>query len=155
MTAFPRTALFGAALALLAPAQKPDLLIGTWKLNVGKSTYSPGPPPTSTMVTFETVEGSTKVTAVSVDAQGNRTEVVYTAKYDGKDYPVTGSSDYDTVSMKRLDARTVESIRKKSGKVVQTVHRVVAEDGKSYTSRAKGTNAKGQPTSIVALFEKQ
>jgi ribosomal protein S18 len=44
---------------------------------------------------------------------------------------------------------------KKDGKVVQTLTRVVSEDGKTMTVRVKGTNAQGQPVDNVAVREKQ
>ena len=34
-----------------------DAAMGTWKLNVSKSKYSPGPPPKSGMVKYEASEG--------------------------------------------------------------------------------------------------
>jgi hypothetical protein len=40
----------------------------------------------------------------------------YTANYDGKDYPVTGNPDWDMVSLKRINANTVEFTRKRAGK---------------------------------------
>ena len=33
------------AVALTVAGQTPEGLVGTWKTNVAKSTYSPGPPP--------------------------------------------------------------------------------------------------------------
>jgi hypothetical protein len=36
-----------------------------------------------------------------------------------------------------------------------TYHRVVSKDGKTMTVTTKGTNAQGQATSSVVVFEKQ
>ena len=98
-----------------------------------------------------------KVTAEFVNADGSRTTTGYTeANYDGKDYPLTGSAlGADTVSLKRIDARTTERTDKKSGKVAQTLRRVVSQDGKTMTVTVKGTNAQGQAVNSVLLFEKQ
>ncbi len=52
---------------------------------------------------------------------GNSPHVQYDAKFDGKDYPVTGLPYADTVSVKRIDAKTVQSALKKGGQVVMTV----------------------------------
>ena len=160
MPSLVRTLALGSALAILAPAgslspQTTDPLIGTWKLNVAKSKYNPGPLPKTVTVTFEMVGPGVKVSIKGVDAQGNPIETQYTANYDGKDYPVTGSPDYDTVSLKRIDARTVASTRKKGGKVVQTLALVLAKDGKLFTGTTKGANAKGQRINNVAVLEKQ
>src|SRR6266852_758984 len=141
MRLFLRTLRLGSLLAVLVPvvslnAQATDPTLGTWKLNVAKSKYTPGPPPRSLTVTFEATDATgkgVKVTTAGIDAQGNPTGTQYTANYDGKDYPVTGSPDYDAVTLKRIDAWTVEMTRKKGGKVVQTVGRVVSKDGTQYT----------------------
>ena len=37
--------------AVLATAQSKDPFVGTWRLNVAKSKYSPGPPPKSQTTT--------------------------------------------------------------------------------------------------------
>ena len=86
---------------------------------------------------------------------GSKTSFEYTAKYDGKDYPVTGSDTFDTIALKRLDDQTVESTLKKSGKVITTARRVVSKDGKTMTLTMTGTNAKGQKVKNIAVYEKQ
>jgi hypothetical protein len=136
-------------------AQATSPRMGNWKLNLEKSKYNPGPPPKGQTLTIEPSGGNEKVTSEVTSADGSRTVIVYTAAYDGKDYPVTGSSVADTVSLKRIDARTSERTDKKAGKVVQTFRRVVSSDGKTMTVTIKGTNDKGQPMNNVVLFEKQ
>lgn len=133
-----------------------DSSVGTWHLNVAKSKYDPGPAPKSNTVTIESTGQSIKVTAKGVDAAGNAASTQYSTTLDGKDAPVTmvGSQDFDTVAMKRVDAYTVEGVRKKNGKEVQTYSRVVSKDGKTMTITTKGTNAKGQKISNVAVYEK-
>ena len=44
---------------------------------------------------------------------------------------------------------------KKAGKVVRTGKAVVSKDGKVMTFTTKGTNAQGQPTNNVTVYEKQ
>ena len=79
----------------------------------------------------------------------------YTAKYDGKDYPVTGSDTIDMIALKRINDRTTEATLKKSGKVVSTARRVVSKDGKMLTLTITGTNAKGQKMKNIAVYDKQ
>jgi hypothetical protein len=130
-------------------------LFGTWKLNGAKSTYSPGPPPKGTTLTYEAAGEGLKATSQGVDAEGKTTGVQFTANFDGKDYPVTGAQDWDTVALKRVDASTLEQTRKKGGKVVQTATVVVSKDGKGLTVRVTGTNAKGQRVNNVGVYEQQ
>ena len=129
--------------------------MGTWKLNVAKSKYSPGPAPQALTLKVEPSGKGEKVTAEFVNADGTRTTTEYTANFDGKDNPLTGSQIADTVSVKRINARTTERTDKKGGKVAQTLRRVVSQDGKTMTVTTKGTNAQGQVVNNVAVFEKE
>jgi hypothetical protein len=127
---------------------------GTWKLNVTKSTYTPGPPPKSATITFEENGDGIKRTGGSVDAQGKTTPFEYTAKYDGKDYPVAGPDWNDAIALKRIDDQTAESTLKKSGKAVGNARRVVSKDGKVMTLTITATNSKGEKMHNVAVYEK-
>jgi hypothetical protein len=147
-------AILAAAFAGVS-AQATNPRMGSWKLNLQKSKYSPGPPPKSQALTIEPSGESEKVTSEVTAADGARSTIVYTAAYDGKDYPVTGSNVADTVSLKRIDARTSERTDKKGGKVVQTFRRVVSADGKTMTVTIKGKTDKGQPMNNVVVFDKQ
>ena len=134
---------------------QPDPAVGTWKLNLAKSTYSPGPAPTGHTMTIESVGEETKVTVKGgTAADGSPVSVSYSYKTDGKDYPTTGSQDFDSVALKR-SGMTVEGVRKKDGKQVQTYSRVVSKDGTTMTVTFKGMNAKGQTINNVAVYEKQ
>jgi hypothetical protein len=135
--------------------QNMNVANGTWKLNVAKSKYTPGPPPKSATITYEETVDGIKRTGGSVDAGGKTTPFEYNAKYDGKDYPVTGQDLYDTITIKRIDDQTAESTLKKSGKAVSNVRRVISKDGKVMTLTITGTNPKGEKMQNVAVYEKQ
>lgn len=55
----------------------------------------------------------------------------FTAKFDGTDAPVTGAYNYNSVSVKKVGANSVEETYKRDGNVVQVVKFTVA--GKSLT----------------------
>jgi len=161
MHTYCRTLALGSVLALVAGApgllaQSTDRAVGTWRLNVAKSKYEPGPPPRSMTVTYETVGQGIRVVAKGLDARGGPFTTQYTANYDGKDYPVTvtGATSYDTVALRQMDTSTVEATRKKGGKIVQTLTRMVSSDGKTLTMTVKGTGEKGRPYNDVAVLEK-
>jgi hypothetical protein len=112
---------FGKLLGLLAMGMTlwaADPVVGTWKLNAAKSKYTPGPTPKSGTITYEETADGIKRTGESVDADGKTSSFTYTAKYDGKGYPVSGTDLYDTIAAKRIDEHTTEATLKKSGKVV-------------------------------------
>jgi len=136
-------------------AQAADPLNGTWELNLTKSKYDPGPAPRNQTRTYEVAGDTMKYTAKGIDAAGKPTLVEHKANYDGKDYPITGSPDADTISLKRIDGSTSEATLKKAGKVVTVNTRVVSKDGKVMTVTGKGTNAKGEKVNNVLVFDKR
>ena len=136
-------------------AQTADPLVGTWELNIAKSKYSPGPAPKSETRTYVVAGQDIKATLKGVDAEGKPTSAEWTVNTDGKDRPATGFADLDALSLKRIDAFTVEFTQKKAGKVVGTGTRVISKDGKVMTITTKGTNAKGQAFNDVQVFEKR
>jgi hypothetical protein len=132
--------------------------IGTWKLSLAKSKYSPGPPPKSQTVKNEAAGNGMKSTTEGTAGDGSPIAYSYTVTYDGKDYPETGTgtpNGADTIATKRIDANTFESTLKKAGKVVLTTRTVYSNDGKLRTITSKGTNQSGQATNNVTVYEKQ
>ena len=151
---FATTLLF-VALALSVVARAADQHSGTWKMNPAKSKYSPGPAPKSITVKIDSEGDNIKLSSEGIDAAGNPTRVEYTAKYDGKDYPITGVPNADTVALERLDASTTRSTIKKSDQVVMTVTSVISKAGKTRTSTFKGKDAQGQDVNNVVVYDKQ
>ena len=143
-----------AVIASMASAQA-DPRIGTWKLNLEKSKFDPGPAPKSDMRTYEAEGDGVKATLKLVPATEDATGMTYSAKYDGKDYPVTGTPAWDTIAIKRVDASTEEVTLKKDGKVMQNQRTVFSQGGKLMTVTGKGTNASGQPFTNLMVYDKQ
>jgi hypothetical protein len=131
-----------------------DPQMGTWKLNEAKSKITPGTAKFTT-VTFENMLENIKVTSDGTDSNGQPVHVEWSGKFDGKDYPVTGSPDSDARSYTKVNDRTLQITAKKDGKVVATGQTVVAADGKSRTSTVTGTTAKGKKFKNVAVLDKQ
>jgi hypothetical protein len=132
-----------------------DPAIGTWKLNVAKSKYVPGPVPKSNTITITAAGNGIHVTAKGEDATGKPTSIDYTATYDGKDSPVKGAPAYDTTALKRVDPNTTEQTRKKEGKAVQTVTRKISADGKTMTVTTRGKDENGRTLNTMAVYDKQ
>jgi len=144
------------ALASTALAQPGSSNLGTWKLNLGKSTFAPGTAPKSAAFTNVVAGAGIKSTTDSVRADGTAVHSEYTVVYDGKDSPLSGNSpNGDTVAGTRVDADTVTFVYKKNGKVTVTSTNVASADRKTYTITSKGTNALGQTINSVAVYDKQ
>ena len=144
-----------SALVLGSIAEAADNQVGTWKLNVAKSKYSPGPPPKEGTLTVEAIPNGLKITIQGTDAEGKPVHMEFAPKYDGKDVPATGMPGADTISMKKIDDYTVEAVSKKEGKPRTTTRTVVSKDGKTRTTTQKGTNAKGEKVNNTIVYEKQ
>jgi hypothetical protein len=140
----------GAGTALAA-----DPIIGTWKLNLAKSTFSPGPAPKSQTRSYAESAQGTTLTIKTTAADGKESTATLTFKDDGKPYPVTGNPDFDNVSVTRVDALTVHSKQMKAGAVVGTGIRTVSKDGKTLTFSQKGTHATGGKYDDVSVYDRQ
>ena len=84
MTRLVNIALFALAITTVT-AFGADNSLGTWKLNVEKSKYTPAPFPIKSMTNVrEVADGGVKVTVTGERADGAAVNVSYTAKYDGR-----------------------------------------------------------------------
>lgn len=57
----------------------------------------------------------------------------YTAKFDGKDYPVKGDPGINGVTLKKIDANTIEETDKLNGQVLFISRMTVSADGQTMT----------------------
>ena len=144
------------ALAGLATAQSKDPFVGTWRLNVAKSKYTPGPMPKSVTSTYEAAGKGLKVSVRNEPASGPVQQYSYTSNLDGTDTKVTGNNpNADTISVKRVDANTLEIVNKRNGKITTRQRNVVSADGKTRTVTTTGTDPQGRKMNNVAVFDRQ
>jgi hypothetical protein len=155
-----RTILLGAVLAaasigISAAADRPDPVVGTWTLNVAKSKFNPGPAPKSQTRTYTQSADGTSLSVTGVGADGTALSQQSTFKYDGKPYPMSGSADYDAITLRRVNGSTVKSTMMKAGKQVGSTTRSISAHGKVLTLATKATGADGKTFDNVAVFDKQ
>ena len=149
--------IFVIAVALLTvtSAFAADESLGTWKLNMDKSQFSPSAPVKSLTTVREASDDGVKVSTTGERADGTPINASYTAKYDGKEYPVTGAP-YDSIAIKQVNAHTFTATQKNSSdKYSTTVRSVISGDGKIMTNTVKGVGADGNPVSYTMVYEKQ
>jgi hypothetical protein len=144
---------FVLALAVMALAA--DQFVGTWKLNVAKSKFPPGQAPKSVTFKVEAQDNGLKWVTDSVEADGKPSHWQYSAKYDGKDYRVTGATDTDTIALTKINASTFTWVEKKDRKETSGGRNVISNDGKTMTVTLKGKNAQGQDISETLVVDKQ
>jgi hypothetical protein len=142
--------------AELANAQS-DPFLGTWKLNVNKSKFTPGPPRKSETRIVVTGPNGMDVSVKRVNANGATQEFEYTTNLDGKSHPITGDGPLgaDSIAVQLTAPKTMQVTLTKAGKVVGTATMLVSSDGKALTITSKGTNAGGAQFSDVAVYDKQ
>lgn len=143
-------------MASAAMAQSKDPLVGTWQLNTAKSKYTPGPAPKSATTTIAAAGSGYKFTVHQVPATGAAQDWSFTSGFDGKAAKVTGNNpNADMVTIKRVDAKTYDSIQAKGGKELQRQHVVVAADGKTRTITTTGVDGAGAKVNSVAVYDKK
>jgi hypothetical protein len=143
-----------------AEAQTTSPLAGTWKLNLAKSTYAPGPPPykRSTCRIEHWADGlnaGLKVTYDMVGTRGGVTHLEWIGKLDGRDYPIAGVDDVLTNAYTRIDDRTYEVVVKADGAKAATARIVIAPDGRTLTSVTTTRNAQGKTLQTTIVYDRQ
>ena len=147
-------AVFVATLAAsVASAQPPDPMVGTWKLNLAKSTY-PVPAPKSMTVTVATAAKGWTLTVDGVGADGQAQKWGYTSTFDGSESPVSGNPNIDAAVFKSTESGGIVQY-KKSGKVVTTTSSIISDDGKTMTVTVKVPDAQGKEITIISVYDRQ
>ena len=121
-----------------ALAAAPGHELGVWQMNPARSSFQPGPPPQSMSATYEPLDTGVRATIVGVDAAGRPFSMGYTAFYDGKEWPLSGSPIASTATFRRIDESTVERIDRRWGRPVQVVVRTVSPNGREAMVIEKG-----------------
>jgi len=142
--------VFSSSVALAA-----ENWLGTWKLNVAKSKFSPGPAPKSRTLKFESTADGIQQSADTVTSDGSPVHSGYLSKFDGVDVPWTGNADADMASARKINDNSYTNTWKKNGKTTIEVKAVVSKDGKTLTGFQTGVNAKGQKVKNVEVYDRQ
>jgi hypothetical protein len=137
-----------------------DVQTGRWTLNIAKSQFKTSAAPKTQIVTIvPDGKDGMKVTADVVRANGAKAAFAYAAQYDGKEYPRTETGDGavpgQTVTVKRIDNRTVERITYMKGKKLVIEKWEISRDGKIRTVTQSGVGPDGKPVDNVLVYEKQ
>ena len=128
--------------ALASRAEGPSGLIGTWVLDVGKSTFDPGPPVKSDKITISDAGGGAlHFTGDLVEGDGGAHHFELTGALDGKEVPVTGWADYaDAAVLTKRGPDSFHLVLKKAGKAIEwdTFH--LSKSGQKMYGRLAGND---------------
>lgn len=144
--------IFAVATVKVQAADIP--LVGVWKLNPPKSHFSHGNLPLSLVLTI-TADGADGIQYASKNhlVDGSSGGASFHAKFDGRDYAVTGAPAYNMVSIQRIGANVFNVKMKKDGQVIVDTTYTVAPDGKSLTR--KGTANHREVNQFAEWFDRQ
>jgi hypothetical protein len=146
----PRLAMFMFVLALAAQANHVTAFTGTWKLDIPRSTFSPGPAPKNVTVT-NAPDGS--FTAASIDFQGRAIKWSHSWS-NGTEVPIDGMENATIRSTVR--GNNMDETMKIAGIIAETVHAVVSSDGKIMTTTVNvlANHPMGSMHNVL-IFDKQ
>jgi hypothetical protein len=158
MHRFARKIVFGAIISVFAAGSAlaaGDPAVGTWTLNGAKSHFSKGHGLKSETRTYTEGADGTSLSISGIAEDGSTITQSATWKYDGKDYPVMGWKNADTISLTKVNGSTVTSTLKSAGKPVATTTRTISGHGKILTLTTKSSDDKGHKYTDVDVFDKQ
>lgn len=139
----------------IAPLSATHIFMGGWVLNRAKSKIVGGAPKNSVVVC--SLDGdNVKCIVDTIDASGQRLHTMWTGRFDGKEYPVTVSTEALYMrSYRMINSHTLAATETKGGKVFGRADIVVSADGNSRTVTTHGEYTKGFRTASIAVYEKQ
>jgi hypothetical protein len=138
-------------------AQPPSAWIGSWSLNVARSTYDPGPPPykraTYTIEPWGT--DGMKVIYEMVHPRGGVTHLEWMGRIDGQDYQLQGIDAHVTYAYRQVSPSVYETVVKMGGRVAAKSTVTLSPDGKTMTTTTMGVDSAGRAVVTITRYEKQ
>jgi hypothetical protein len=138
-------------------AQPPSAWVGSWSLNVARSTYDPGPPPYKRATYTIEPWGADGMMVIydMVHPRGGVTHLEWQGRIDGKDYPLQGIDAFVTYAYNQVSPGVYETIVKMAGRVAATSTITLSPDGKAMTTTTKGIDSAGRPVTTITVYERQ
>jgi hypothetical protein len=148
--------LMSAISPISLKAQAPTAWFGTWKLNVAKSIYNPGPAPYKRATShIEPYEGGIKDSDDFVRWRGETVHVEWTGKFDGRDYAVEGVDYPLTNAYTQVDEDTLKIVARVDGQITSVSRITLSPNHKTMTMVTESSNTQGQPVTTTTVYEKQ
>ena len=148
------------ALALIAvpySASAADPFVGKYKLNPAKSATSGGQMPPELTLTISEDGGNLLITTSGKTATGSpiSADVLILPKTGGTVKAPEGERNYDSTSVSRRDANTIEMLATQKGKERTRVKLSLSQDGKTLTRSFTSMNAQGRPVTGTSVLERE
>ena len=128
--------------------------LGSWALNLAKSSITRGAPPLGETVVNVAEPGGFKSTLTVVTDRSTNVEIHH-YNFDGNFHQTEGS-DPRELSFRRVDPNTIEQETRRNGQVTVNRRIELSKDGKTMTFTASGTTGGGQKYSNdTRVYEKK
>jgi hypothetical protein len=141
-------------LVFAAPLFAADPYAGTWTLNTAKTKYTTNTPAKNLTLVIEEQGPNLQVTATGTNSDGSPISVKFTIPVSGGAGTVQ-EGDFNGITSKRVSANVRDNSYTKDGKEIRSRHIVISKDGKTMTSKVKGTNPNGNPVDGTDVYDKQ
>lgn len=142
-----------------------DPRLGTWKLNIAKSKFSPAylalmkqaPPKEGTVVLRELGTDELELAMTGTQADGKPIAIKSISPRQGGAVKIQQSPlpEGTTIVLTRIDPNDSFATYMLNGRQVFVGQSVISKDGKTMRNTAKGTDAQGKPFEHVTVFNKQ
>jgi hypothetical protein len=109
--------------------------------------------PKNEILRTEAVENGIKLSYEGVDASDKAYTMAFSAKHEGKDYPLSGDPYSDAVVVKKIDTATSGFVLKEAGNETGRGRIVVSRDGKTQTLTFEATKPQGQERSAAWVYD--
>ena len=128
--------------------------VGTWKLDVSKSSYGnmPAPKFEKLLVTTDKPD-AVKWILTGASADGKTYISMYDGPVDGKDRPYGNSQAGNSITYTRAASSLEWVVKNKSGAVIEAGSGLLSPDGNTLTMKGTAQGASGKGT-FVSVFER-
>lgn len=146
--------VFGGLMAAWAAARTNRSAVGTWQLDVAKSSSGKMPVPSFEQLVITTDDVDTyKWSLIGTEGHGVTFSKSYDGPVDGQDHPLTSSESGSLIAYTRTPSGSLRWVVKdKDGTVIETASRWLSPDGKLMT--IKGTANFSGGAVFISVFDK-
>jgi hypothetical protein len=132
-----------------------DPFVGTWKINLQKST-GPGVPKEE-VATISEDGDNLRVSLKGINRNGNPFSTVFLSPKAGGPVKYLEGNPGQAVfrTEERVDASTRKRYTKVEGKLINTTTMHVSPDGNTYTVQQQGSNRQGDKIDALAVYDRQ
>lgn len=126
------------AATLLLLLSLDDRALGTWRFLPAESRYESAPAPRQSQRQWVADGDWVRFLHDGVNHEGKSFHTEFRARYDGKPYPFTGGTLYDSVALFYRNPSRVDQVFTSKGIVTVRARRTISKDGRRMTIDARG-----------------